>query len=264
MSKLRKSLMIMAIASIIAVCGAIPALANITYPKEVCVYLIPEKKGRYFEGGRLITVSGLKDNQSIGKNIKSSNKSVAIVTGVQHTHITDTYENFNKKTTKKNSSKNADIKVTIKKPGTSTISFQIDGKTYKTKVKAYKYVNPLKSLTISGYNNGKSVHTVFDKEGYYYEPLNNNIYNAKVTVKTKSDWALTSLYVSDGDRNMTVGSIVSANGGKYLKKFSSLSANKLNITKEDNGLSVWAYCVNRKNGELVQVEYNLGHSGMNN
>ena len=243
--------MIMVLASIIAVCGAIPVLADISYTKEIGRYLLPSVSGQDF-----IRVTGLTPSQRVGKTIKSSNESVAYAFlngGYGHSGENGKYEYFSNKAPQNMFSRTATIVVFYKKPGTATVSFKINGKTYKIKVKGYKYVNPLKSLTITGYNNGKTLHKKFNNDYKVYEKLKNSLKNAKITIKPKSGWKIASVDVHDDKGSLWIAPIKDEDAKKYSKLYSSLSVNGIN---SKNYFWLRINLVN-KNGGQVEVEYNL-------
>lgn len=157
MKSFRKRITSLAVALLLAMVMIPSAVveAAVTIPKSVTVY----QSDKSNQSSVTFSISGLTSKQSIAKSsVKSSNKTVAEPTYLDH--YTNTYktEYFNGQKATSGSYKTANLSFMSKKSGTSTISYKIGSKTYKTKITVKKYVNPVKSISLFGIKNGKSTN----------------------------------------------------------------------------------------------------------
>ena len=86
----------------------------------------------------------------------------------------------------------ADILVAGLKKGSATISFKVNGKTYKQKLKVVGYVNPVKSMVLSQVStvNQKSK---FAKGSVAYAKLKKNAKAGALNVSAASGWKITEI-----------------------------------------------------------------------
>lgn len=143
-----------------------------------------------YESSGSIYIGNLKKDSKI-TSVKSSNTKVAVPTTKSFTAYTST-------AIAKNYSNYKDyygyVNFSYKKAGKATLSFKVDGKTYKVKVTINKYTNPAKSIKI----NGTEVASKFDKKGSVeVKKIKKNVKNAKITAKAKSGWKITSINIYD-------------------------------------------------------------------
>ena len=228
---------LMIMAAVIMV-SAMPALADINYSESQTYYMNPSRNS-----GGSISVWGLTGSQSLKKaNVKSSAPSVVKLGSVSnYNNKTDYYNNNNPYT-----SKSSTIYFSVGKPGTSTISFKIGSKTYKSKVKVLKYVNPLSSLTVTGVNGGKTIHTKFNKKTEVDQKVSKSISNANITVKAKNGWAVT--YVNTYNPKTRTNNSIS-----NYTDVSSLTLKNVRIPK-DAGVNLYVTLQNKSNGGNISLE----------
>lgn len=114
-------------------------------------------------------------------DVKSSNKKVATAKVLEQSYDGNT---------------NYYLRVTMKKAGTTKISFKHNGKKYATKFVVKKYSNPISSLKV-----GSTEYASYCDPGklgtscYYASPTNVPVkaFAGKVSVKPKSGWKVTSI-----------------------------------------------------------------------
>lgn len=178
--KIKKKMIALMIMAAVIMTSTVPALASIYYEKTKTFYLTtsPNQVGT-------LEVGGMTGSQSLKKaNIKSSDSSVAKLLSISNT----TYKRNDWVNTSTYSDKQGSILLTLKKPGTTTISYKIGSKTYKTKARVRKYVNPLSSLTITGINGGKNIRSIFNKVSDPSYKISKSISNIKIKAKAQDDW----------------------------------------------------------------------------
>lgn len=198
MKSIKKRITSLGIALILAMTlfSAAAVEAAISAPKSITVY----QSDKSTQSSITFSVSGLSAKQSIAKSsIKSSNKTVAAPSYLDH--YTNNYktEYFNGQKAYSGSYKNADLSFTSKKTGTSTISYKIGSKTYKTKVIVKKYVNPLKSINLFGIKNGKTTNLAGLLKSANNASVKLNATKKKQTIKAAaaSGWKIRSLSLYD-------------------------------------------------------------------
>ncbi len=87
----------------------------------------------------------------------------------------------------------ASVGVTAYKPGTATITFKGDNTNYTQKVEVKKYSNPLSSLKV----NGKDITSYFNKGTSAYSKYVDSASTMKVEAKSKGDWVIESIGISN-------------------------------------------------------------------
>lgn len=120
------------------------ALAEIELiPQSKTMYL-NSRDGKGFAATREIDISGINADSKITEP-KSSKPSVLKID-----HLTFSTEQTVLYEGEKAEHNKATLSVRLNKPGKSTVSVNVDGVTYKTKLKVAQYVNPVKKFVISG------------------------------------------------------------------------------------------------------------------
>ena len=197
MKKAMKKMMALVLTAAVLATAAMPVSAAISRPKTLATYLGPDGKG-----DDSINISGLKSDQSLTpENVKTSAKSVVGLEYINNsTHKTE-FNYWSGENASGGTTRESTIGLILKKPGKSTISYTIGTKTYTTKVTVLKYVNPLSSLTITGINNGKTIHKKFAKNKYATIKLPKTVSKARITAKARSGWAVKSLSVYNGRKS---------------------------------------------------------------
>ena len=197
MKKTMKRMIALMIMAAVIMTSAVPTLAGVSYDKSRTYYLSPS---RNILGD--VNVWEMTGSQSLKKaNVKSSNPSVAKLLEVSNS----TYKSAYYSDSSTHTYKSGTIVCNLNKPGTSTISFKIGNKTYKSKIKVLKYVNPVSSLTITGVNGGKTIHKVFNKKNETDYKISKAVSNAKVKVKARSGWYISSVRVRRGTKYYSSG-----------------------------------------------------------
>ncbi len=83
------------------------------------------------------------------------------------------------------------------KPGTCKVTYYVGSKKHTAAVTITdKYQNPVKTMTLTGVNGGKSFPVKKD-QGYGTLTLNATVKNAKLKVVPARNWKLTSMYIED-------------------------------------------------------------------
>ena len=163
--------------------------------EDKVIYFSSKDAGTYWSG---LSIGGGVDAYKI-TNVKSSKPSVLEVTstrGSKTSYIEKDYATGEETTGTDGS---AYINYKIKKAGTATISYKIGKKTYKTKITAKKYVNPCASIKLPGVNGGKDFASSFANASYNSSTMtiSKSIKTfPKLTVKAKSGWQISSIYVA--------------------------------------------------------------------
>ncbi|MDO4308659.1 MAG: hypothetical protein Q4C77_17730 [Eubacteriales bacterium] len=198
MKSIKKRITSLAVALILAM-TIIPAAAveaAVTAPKSITVYHSDKSTSSSFS----FAVSGLSAKQYVAKSsIKSSNKSVAAPSYLDHYSNAYKTEYFNGLKPYSGSSKEASLSFTSKKSGTSTISYKIGSKTYKTKVTVKKYVNPVKSISLFGIKNGKTTNLAGLLKSANNASIKLNATKKKQTIRATaaSGWKIRSFSLYD-------------------------------------------------------------------
>ena len=241
MKKSMKKVFALMIMAAVIMISAVPALAGITYDKTMTVYLTPSRNV-----GGFLYVRGLTGSQRLKKSdIKSSNPSVAKLGSVDYsTYKSNTYGESSTYI-----DKYSRIMFGCNKPGTSTISFKVGSKTYKSKVTIRKYVNPLSSLTITGINGGKSIHRTFNKENECDYKFNKTVSNARIRAKARDGWYISALTIyHSGNRYSTYN----------IKNDKTISALNLRMPKFGKGYSLQMVLLNKSNGGDLELDVYFG------
>ena len=83
--------------------------------------------------------------------------------------------------------------------GTATVSYKIGSKTYKTTIKVLNYVNPVKSITLTGVNGGKTFASLTKSAVYPSKSLTlkSNPKTSALKITPASGWKITEVYFND-------------------------------------------------------------------
>lgn len=199
MKKLSTRFLALALALTVAGTAApVTANAQVTAPTKQTLY----KTSDYSSSS--INISCTKKSETIKKSsVKTSNPKVAKLRSLSRNVENRKYETdyFNKDWkgyTDKSDYYSYSIGLDLLKVGNATISFKVGSKTYKTQVSVKKYVNPLKSLTITGINGGKNLASKFKKTSYAKSAkLKKDLKNVTVKAVPAKGWKINSIYVYD-------------------------------------------------------------------
>ncbi len=154
--------------------------------------------------------------------------------------------------------KSTSIMFSIKKPGSSTISFKIDKKKYQTKIYAKKYKNPAKFISITGVKVGDETNlaSLLNKTSSFDKlKLDKTVKNPRIKVTVKKGWKISSLNYQTLANNPNEES-----GNRYYKSPVSKAEmpifNKAKELKKDaGGYFVEVYLVNTKDGAHLSLGY---------
>ncbi len=210
------------------------AASSLKYDKKVTVYLARKtgKSSKYSSDS--IKVNTSKSVESV----KSSKKSV--VGGL----LVEPHGSYSL------------IDFTGKKAGTSTISFKVDSKTYKTKVTVKKYTNPIKTLKVTGVSSGKNIASKVKKTREANVSLKKTKKNAKLTIKTAKNWKITEVYVTD----TTTTSAKTKVNKTYKKGISKKKTYKLKTLNKNHSYFISLTLKNKKNGGVQYIYYNINNN----
>ena len=93
------------------------------------------------------------------------------------------------------------VQLKIVKTGTVTVKYKIGSTQYKMKVKIVPYVNPVKSITVTGVNNSKSFAAKTKSQSWLDNnvrlPLKATTKNAKIAIKASTGWKVQNVYFRD-------------------------------------------------------------------
>lgn len=141
------------------------------------------------------------------KTLSSSSKNI---TPTEYYYSCDKYsqgyEVVNGKVKERKSSNKGYITVHLecKKFGSANIKFKSGNTNYTVPVKLKKYVNPLKSLTITNVNKGKNISKKFDEEPTIYDLYALKLSKSgkvKLSATAKGGWEITSVRLVNRKHN---------------------------------------------------------------
>ncbi len=238
MKRLINKLMVLAFAmAVLVVAAPVVASAKPSVPSTITLYANPSG-----ESGTSIYIGNLKKDSKI-TSVKSSDKKIVAPTSKTFYSYSSVYFDSNDKY----SDYSGYIYTSVKKAGTATVSFKVDGTSYKTKVVVKKYTNPAKSFKISG----TEIASKFNKLRYVDtgKKPSKTVKNAKFTVKAKSGWKVTNLNVYDGTSYHSA-SIGNSNG---------LGSRTLVLDKFEKGhyYTIEATFTNKSNNASITLHYEL-------
>ncbi len=164
--------------------------ASVSVDKTSTVYLTSKSGTGYAS----IYVTGTNKFTSVS----SSNTSVASISGASG--WTDAYSSYDAslKETYSGTSKGANINLTTKKAGTTTVKFKTGGKSYSTTLTVKSYTNPAKSIKISGVNSGKNLKSKLNNSASYSGlKVAKKTKSATIKVTAAKGWKVTSISLTN-------------------------------------------------------------------
>ena len=176
--------------------------------------------------------------------IKSSNKKIIEINDVTRTEG--------------KGGKSTSIMFSIKKPGSSTISFKIDKKKYQTKIYAKKYKNPAKFISITGVKAGDETNlaSLLNKTSSFDKlKLDKTVKDPRIKVTAKKGWKISSLNYQTLANNPNEES-----GNRYYKSPVSkaempIFSKTKELKKDAGGYYVEVGLVNTKDGAHLSLGY---------
>ena len=187
--KLMKKLLCVALLAALMLAIAAPALADISVPEEETSYLL-STDGSMTWWSRSVYIGGTTASTKI-KNMKSSKSSVVSVIGLSRS--TEIEEYFGEEEGRDPDEwGSASLLVRPKKAGKANITMKIDGKIYKTVYTVKKYVNPIKSLVLTGVGT-KNLKNKFAKRTDIDDSLKANAKKGAIKVKAASGWRISEI-----------------------------------------------------------------------
>lgn len=191
--KIIKRLLCVALAFSVLCAVALPALAEIELVPESTTMYLNSRNGKDLTATRKIAINGIDLDSKI-TNPKSSKPAVLSIDYLNRS--TDRNEQFPGEAVDQIS---ATLYVRLHKPGKSTVSIKVDGKTYKTKLNVAQYVNPVKSFVITGIS-GKNLKSQFRTSGSALGTLASNAKAGQARLTTASGWIVRKIgFISTED-----------------------------------------------------------------
>ncbi len=250
MKNITKKLTVALALSLALVLSAVPVLASPSVPSSVTVYRSSTSGSSwaYFD----IEDDGDDTSFTVkGSTLKSSKTSVLEVNGVSnYTGSSKYYSVSSGKTTSSYSYSNASINLTVKKAGTSNVTFKIGSKKYTVKVKVKSYTNPVSSLKITGVSSGKNLKNKFKSSSSASGKLTATTKEAKIVLKAADGWKIESLNLY----NSTDGISQSYSSYSTPKSSATLRVGTLSKSKK---YSVSATLVNTKTEGTIDIYYTI-------
>jgi len=207
MKNTRKLLSVLLVAALL-ILSAVPAFAEPYFddnPMKI-MWTTTEKTSSYYTTSLYI---GSLTKKSTVTDVKSSKPSVVSIDYVAKYNSTSETKYFDPDRKETGSSSYVSIGLKIKKTGKATISFKVDGKTYKKVITAVSYENPVKSFQLTGVST-KNMKSLFAKKNYAEESLSKNAKAGAVKVTAAKGWKVKRIYWEDysdySDREYGFGS----------------------------------------------------------
>jgi len=180
MKTIRKLLCIALIVSILCV-AAFPALAEIELVPESTTMYLNSTNSRNLTATRNIAISGI----GLDSKITAPKNSKPAVLSIDQLKLeTRHLESFPGEAVDQIT---ATLSVNLHRPGRSTVSVKVDGKTYKSKLKVEQYVNPVKSFVITGIS-GKNLKSQFRTSGSAVGTLASNAKAGQARLTVANGW----------------------------------------------------------------------------
>ena len=187
--------MICALLAVTVLCAAMmPAFADVGfYEGNTTLYLRGETTSRTTYG---LSLQGIGEKTKL-KSPKSSNKAVLAIYGLRRSSEHQDYY-YEKKDPYVYYG--ASVSVLPLSEGKSTVSVNIDGKTYKKDVTVLNYTNPVKSLVLTGIS-GKNLKGLFNTSTDGDYKLTKDAKAGLLKVTPANGWKITYVSCSVGDEN---------------------------------------------------------------
>ena len=220
-----------------------PAYAAVSVKADSNKIYLDSIGGSYGYG--YINIDGINANTKI-TDIKSSNTKILRPSGLDRwsSSYKDLEGDYN------SSNNDASISVRGLKKGKANITFKVDGKSYKQSFEVLNYVNPIKSLQLTGVGSA-NLKSKFAKDRYVNAKLSSNSKAGYVNVSAASGWKIRSVEWSD-DSNDSRHSFYSSKGVSSVKVIAP-------AMKKSGIYYIWLTFVNTKNGAEIPITYHLGN-----
>ena len=193
MKNTRRLLCALLVAALL-ILSAVPAFAEPYFdadPQKI-VWSTTEKTDSYY----VYLYIGNLTKKSTVTDVKSSKPSVASIYYVEKSKYSSETTYYDPENKEKYEEYYANIGLKVKKTGKSTISFKVDGKTYKKVITAISYENPVKSLQVTGINT-KNLKSQFAKKNSAEATLTKNAKAGTIKVTAAKGWKVKSIYWQD-------------------------------------------------------------------
>lgn len=176
--------------------AAYPALAEIELVPDSTTMYLNSINSRLLTATRNIAISGI----GLDSKITAPKSSKSAVLSIDQLKLeTRHLESFPGEAVNQIT---ATLSVSLHKPGRSTVSVKVDGKTYKSKLKVEQYVNPVKSFVITGIS-GKNLKSQFRTSGGASAFLTSNARAGQVKLVAASSWKIRKIGFLSADDVIT-------------------------------------------------------------
>ena len=138
----------------------------------------------------------------------------------------------------------------VDREGTATVRYSVDGKEYTVYLTIIKYINPLKSVTITGVKNGKNIVDPNSNDYVAVSQSAKTVKKARLKIVTNTDWVLRN--VSMADQNTGLYRYVAAPQYSSSLKTATIKWGKL-LKSHDYELYINVY--NTKTHEQQHLTY---------
>lgn len=205
-----------------------------------------------------ISVTGLSKKSTVS-SVKSSQTSVLKKNYISYnsntySHKTSYYDKNIKGYSSSNSNYSAQLGFTTKKAGTSTVSFKIGSKSYKSKVTVKNYTNPIKTAYIVGIKNGSSTNlaSMLKSQNNANLKLKSNAPSEDIKIQANSGWKIRSINMYDDETG------TSYYIDNYNKGLSKVSFN-VETLKKNQSASLYITMYNTKTNGTIECCYNINN-----
>ena len=223
----------------------VTAFAAISVPAKQTFYMSSLKGYSYLE----VEVDGMTKKQSIDtSSIKSSNKNIFEPVYIYHnkSSFTGTYL-FDKKTNK-DTEVWSNINLEVKKPGTAKLTFKIGNKSYSSNLTFKKYVNPLKSITITGVNGGKNFASKFKADSNI--SMKGSSKKGSIKISAATGWKISRAFFNQNNNTENINMYSS-------KGVSSVTVPMTSGIKSGKPYYLSVTLVNEKDGGTLNLSVNI-------
>ena len=243
--KVSRKLLCALLAAALLILSVAPAYAVTVDTKDTTIYLGSK------DGSTTYTYSlNLYDLPAGAKitDIKSSNRNVI---GIHRLRTTDTVQKYFESTQDDQKDHEASIEVRGLKKGSATVSFKVNGTAYKKKFTVLDYVNPIKSIQVTGTSNA-NLKTKFAKGDSGSCKLTSNAKAGYVKVSAASGWKIMDLEWSQHNNDYN---------SRYFYYSEGVSSAKLPVPamSKSGHYFVWLALVNTKTNGMLSLGLYLGN-----
>ena len=235
--KIFRRLFCAALVAVLLCASAMPAFAA-----DKLTFYARSTSGEDWSWGSF-SIEGYKAGAKV-TGVKSDNKKVATVNCINY--YNNEYHYLEDDRTEKYNE--ASVELRLMKPGTAKVSYSMGGKKYTQSVQVLKYVNPLKTLKLTGISSSKNLKSDFAKGSGASTTLSKNAKAGYLQVTAASGWKIRSMEWED-ETNRKYYQISS-----WSKPFSS---GKMKIPGMTKGKTyyVWITLINSKTGGEISLDY---------